>query len=372
MKKLVISALAASLTSAAAIASESEWADLDRDVQALSASLSGLESSGISVDGRIRILYTMSGDRAGFGDANGNGIADPGETTNDLGAFSLPEARIKLSGSRGDVGYVVQIDVTRAPSVLDGYIDIPVGENLSVRAGAFKAIISRNALISSGKLFFADRSEIGSLFSGRDAGAALRGSFDTFHWAITVQNGSDMAGDEYLLALHGELDFLGDGAGMVEGAYGAGDDLAGTVGVSYWDDGQIDDGTGILFEGAVASSMYSANIWVAQIDGMSDGAGQAALPTSNGSTGFLVDDSTPFGIMGTFMVAPPTETQGGWEIGARFQDMDDVADTNILDLGVNYYGSGHDYKYFLHWQSIDSDNLAAEGDIIYLGVAVGF
>lgn len=352
MKKLVISALAASMASATALASESEWADLDRDVQALSASLAGLESSGVKLGGYIRAAYITSSDVT---------------TTsgNDLGDFDVLNARLKATGSRGDIGYVLQAgfeDGGSASILKDAYVNIPVGANLTVRAGQFKGIISRDSLVSSSRLFFVERSEIGSLFATRREGVALMGTFDTFDWAVTIQDGSDNDGDEYLIALRGEIDFLGDGVDLVEGAFGGAEEIEGTAGVSYWDDGQLDDGNGLLFQGTLATSMYSVNVWVADI---SDD-----LYTGNGSSAFLQGDSTPFGVMGTFMVAQPSETQGGWEVGARYQDMDDTDDTNIIDIGVNYYGSGHDYKYFLNWSSVDGDGF--EGDAISIGLNVGF
>ncbi len=170
MKKLVISALAASMASATALASESEWADLDRDVQALSASLAGLESSGVKLGGYIRAAYITSSDVT---------------TTsgNDLGDFDVLNARLKATGSRGDIGYVLQAgfeDGGSASILKDAYVNIPVGANLTVRAGQFKGIISRDSLVSSSRLLFAERSEIGSLFSSRREGVALMGTFDTF------------------------------------------------------------------------------------------------------------------------------------------------------------------------------------------------
>jgi len=354
MKKLVISAITASVASATALASESEWARLDRDVQALSSTLSGLESSGVTLSGYIRAAYLSSSDD----------YYTPSPTT-DLGDFDVLNARLKASGTRGDVGYVLQIGGENAGSasmLLDAYINVPIGANLTVRAGQFKAIIARDSLVSSSKLFFTDRSEIGSLFATRTEGLALLGTFDAFDWAITIQDGTDGAGDDYLIALRGVIDFLGDGVDMVEGAYGAPDEIEGTAGVSYWDDGAGEDANGLLVEATVAASMYSINVWVADI---SDD-----LYTGNGSSEFFVADSTPFGVMGTFMLTQPSAEQGGWELGARFQDMDDMVDTNILDVGVNYYASGHDYKYFLNYKTIDSDTV--EADIITLGINVGF
>jgi hypothetical protein len=354
MKKLVICAITASVASATALASESEWARLDRDVQALSASLSGLESSGVTLSGYIRAAYFNSGDD----------YYSPAMDT-DLGDFDVLNARLKATGTRGDVGYVLQIgaeDAGTASLLKDAYINVPIGANLQVRAGQFKALISRDALVSSSRLFFTDRSEVGTLFATRAEGLALLGSFEAFDWSIMVQDGTDGAGDDYVFALRGVIDFLGDGVDLVEGAYGAPESMEGTIGVSYWDDGALDDGNGLLVEATLAASMYSINAWVADI--------ADDLYTGNGSSEFFVADSTPFGIMGTFMITQPSPEQGGWELGARFQDMDDMVDTNIIDVGVNYYASGHDYKYFLNYKTIDSDTV--EADIISVGLNLGF
>jgi len=362
MKKLVISALAASVASATALASESEWADLDRDVQALSASMAGLESSGVKLDGYIRATYATSSDIQ---------VAPSG---NDLGGFSVNQARLKASGSRGNVGYVVQAGYEFAGSeilLLDAYLTIPVGENLQVQAGQFRAIVSRDSLVSRQHLFFIDRSQIGELFEGRNQGLALKGNFDQFDWAVTVQDGSDGDGDELFFALHGAINFLGQGAAMSEGAYGNTDEIAGTIGASYWDDGQLDNGSGLLFQATIATSMYSVNAWVADIDDDIFTANATGTPVFGNVVGtFLEGDSTPFGIMGTFMITQPSDTQGGWELGVRFQDMDDSADTNIIDFGVNYLQSGHDLKYHAQFTTVDSD--AGDGDAVIVGVTVGF
>lgn len=368
MKKLVISALAASVASATALASESEWADLDRDVQALSASLNGLESTGPKLDGRLRFVYESSGD-----------IDIPvgtGGEMNDLGNFRLLEARLKATGSRGDIGYVFQAEFAGTVRLLDAYINVPIGENLRVRVGQFKALVTRSALVSSGKLFFTDRNLIGALFSGRREGIALLGTFDAFEWSVTVQDGFDAEGDEYFYAIRGQIHFLGEGLAdeAPEGAYGAGEEIQGTAGVAYFDDGELDDAAGLLIEAALATSQYSLSAYLADLDEMVYTGNSGSFGPGNlfGSvfTGGALNDTSPFGLMGTFMITQATDTQGGWEVGARFQDLDDMNDTNILEVGVNYYGCGHNYKYFLNWENVDNDIL--DIDIIRLGVALGF
>jgi hypothetical protein len=283
----------------------------------------------------------------------------------DLGDFDVLNARIKLTGKRGDVEYVLMVgaeDAGSASLLKDAYINVPIGANLKVRAGQFKALIARDSLVSTSKLFFTDRSELGDLFGSRREGVALMGTFEAFDWAITVQDGTDGAGDEYVFAVRGAIAFLGDGVDLVEGAYGAPDEIEGTAGVAYWDDGTLDDGDGFLIEATLAASMYSVNVWVADIGD--------DIYLGNGNSEFFVPDSTPYGVMGTFMLTQATPEQAGWELGARFQDMDDMVDTNILDIGVNYYADGHDYKYFLNFKTIDSDTV--EADIITLGFSLGF
>lgn len=372
MNKLVISAMTATVASAAALASESEWARLDRDVQALSASLNELESSGVTMSGYIRAAYLNSSDLQTEAPPDGK----------DVGDFEVLNARLKASGTRGGVGYVLQAGFESAGSaslLKDAYVNIPIGGNLNVRAGQFKGIIARDSLVSSSKLFFADRSEIGTLFGARAEGLALMGNFEAFDWAITVQDGTDGGGDDYLIALRGQIDLLGDGVDMVEGAYGAPEEMEGTVGVSYWDDGTLDESDGFLVEATLASSLFSVNVWVADIgDVVYDGNESSNLlqgyynpldPMSAGGSAINAD-STPFGVMATFMLTQPSPEQGGWELGARFQDMDDTADSNILDFGVNYYASGHDYKYFAQYKTIDSD--LGDQDAIVVGLSVGF
>lgn len=363
MKKLVISALAASMASATALASESEWADLDREIQALTATLP-FESTGPNFSGYIRGIYASSSDVMVGG--------------NDLGGFDILNARLKLSGKQGNVGYVLQAgfeDAGSASLLKDAYVEFPVGENIFIRAGQFKAFISRDALVGANKLFFVDRSRIGSLFSSRREGLAIHGNFDQFDWFITVQDGGDGDGDEYLIALRGQLHFLGEGGigfDQGEGAYFTQQAIHGTVGISYWDDGAVDDNDGLLVDAAIASEQFSVSVSIADI-------GDALVPP-NGSVSAstimmpaaLEADSTPFSIAGTFALNTPSDTQGAWEFGVRFQDLDNTDDTTVLEAGVNYYGSAarHNHKLFFNFVNGDGDVTDVSGFI--LGFNIGF
>ncbi|MEC7231935.1 MAG: porin, partial [Planctomycetota bacterium] len=224
MKKFVFSAAALTLTGTAV--ANDDWAQLDQDIQALSASVAGLEDGGMQIGGRIRTLYQTSGDvQVG---------------ANDLGGFSVRNARLYASGTTaGDIGYRVEVDFgngagTAEVGLLDAYLDIPVGGEISARVGQFRAHVSRESLIDSGNLFFVERSAIGNQFSGRSQGFALSGDMGGFDIALTVQNGQDGTTDDLFYALRGSIDMMGGGTDLVEGAYGAGEEMEASAAVSYF------------------------------------------------------------------------------------------------------------------------------------------
>jgi len=358
MKKFVFSAAALTLTGTAV--ANDDWAQLDQDIQALSASVTGLEDGGMQIGGRIRTLYQNSGDIQ----VNGN----------DLGGFSVRNARLYASGTTaGDIGYRVEVDFGNGAGanqlgLLDAYLDIPVAGEISARVGQFRAHVSREALIDSGNLFFVERSAIGNHFSGRSQGLALNGDMGGFDWALTIQNGADGTGDDLFMALRGGIDLMGGGTDLVEGAYGAGDEMEASAAVSYFSDDAVEDADGFLVEGSLATGQFSAQ---ASILSLGDAVSLANVDNENAAASAgLEADTTPFSVQGTFMLSEAGSDYGAWELGLRFQDFDDSADTSVIDFGANYYANGHDYKYIINWASVSSDN--GDTDTITLGVNARF
>lgn len=381
MKKFVFSAAALTLTGTAV--ANDDWAQLDQDIQALSASVQGLEDGGMQIGGRIRALYQSSSDVDADGDINN-------ATTTDLGGFSVRNARLYATGTTaGDIGYRVEVDFGAGDPIfniagvdendnpvyddqiglLDAYLDIPIGGEFSARVGQFRAHVSREALIDSGNLFFVERSAIGALFAGRSQGIAISGDMGTFDVALTIQNGSDGVGDELFYAVRGNMDLMGGGTDLVEGAYGAGDEMEASAAISYFSDEAVDDADGFLVEASLATGQFSA-----QASFLSFGDGISAPNVSQESilpVAALAADTTPFSVQGTFMLSEAGSEYGAWELGARFQDYDDDAfDTTTLDIGANYYANGHDYKYIINWTSISSD--LGDADLIQVGVNARF
>lgn len=164
MKKLVCSAIALSLTSATGLASDDGWSSLDEQVEALTSSLSSTQGGGPEISGRIRVLYQNSSDIE---------VPDGTGGTNDLGGFFIEDARVKLTGSRGDYSYTVQTDLADnggGSNLLDAFTDFPVGGSVNARVGQFKSGVLRSGLVSSGKLFFVDRTANGGAWSTRRQG----------------------------------------------------------------------------------------------------------------------------------------------------------------------------------------------------------
>ncbi len=346
MKLLSIGAAALTL-SGFAVASETDYSSFDRDIEALVQGQMG--NTGPHISGYMQVAYGNSGD-----DLFNNG---PGM---DLGGFTIPRARIAFKGENANYGYKLQVDFASGQILKDAYVDIPIS-NVSARAGMFKAGISRNGLNSSSKLFFINRSQIGDLFDNRDTGVMLSGEFDQLAWWLTVQNGADGTTDELRIAGRVAFDVMGNGVGNVEGAYGGPDELSGTVSLALYDDGSVNDGTGTLVEAHMVSSMYSfgAEILDADVGGIAGAPGVSPFGVGG--------DNTAFTVYGTYMLTPDQ-----WELGLRFQDFDDAADTSAIEVGVNRYLDGHNLKYSFGYTSVSSDVNANEGDLLQVQLTVGF
>ena len=359
MKKLVFSACALTLTCGTAVANNSDWDQLDNDVQALSANLQDMEGGGMTVGGRIRAAYESSSDTAISG-------------INDLGNFAIYNARLFATGTTAaGIGYRLETDFASGTgTLLDAYIDVSAGDTIDIRMGRFRGYVLSESQIDSGNLFFFDRSANAAVFAGRQDGIAVSGDMDAFNWAITIQNGSDGTDDELFYAIRAGMDFMGEGTSMVEGAYGAGDDMTASAGIAYYDDGGAADGGGFAIEAGAQSSQFSLSANMTSRDdsgvGSNFGAGgtHVALFDAAYTAAVLEGDNTPWSLMGTFAL------NESWELGLRYQDLDDTNSTDIIDFGANYYVDGHAMKYIINWTSVGSD--AGDGDLIRVGFNAAF
>jgi hypothetical protein len=147
---------------------------------------------------------------------------------------------------------------------------------------------------------------------------------------------------------------------MVEGAYGATDETDVTVGVAVADDGSFDKGVHFAVEASMTTGPFSLSGNVVSLD--DDIAARAVLPGEVAGG----DSRTPWDVTASYMFTDM------YEVGGRYQDADDDADTTQWGVVVNRYTQGHDIKWQLEWLSNDSDNDAGDFDLLGLGLAVTF
>lgn len=363
MKKLVCSAIALSMTSAAALGSGDDWSTLDQEVEALTSSLSATpQNGGPQMFGRIRMMYVSASDTPAFF------VGD------DTGDFNVRDARFGVQGSRGDYSYKVQVDFAdndalvlgQFGELLDAYLEFPIGGNVTGRFGQFKAGFARSALVSSGVLAFTDRSGIGALFSDRNEGIQVGGEFDQLTWTVGAQDGTDLDGDDIMITGRVAFDVLGSGKDLAEGAYGGPDAPAATAAIGFYDDGGLSDGDGFILEFHGGTNVYSFGADILDIGDMITVANGTATDGLHGIT--LVADSTPFSVYGSYMFQPDT-----WEVALRYQDYDNTFDETKIDLAVNNYLDGHNLKWTLQVSTSESDAaVPGDRDSITLQLQVAF
>jgi hypothetical protein len=349
MKKLVISAVALSLAGTTAAANGDDWATLDQEVDALASSLNLEGENGPSIGGYIIVDYSSSGDIT-VGDG-------------DLGGFSVPNARIHATGKQGVFSYKVQADFQSSTLLKDGYVKFNLGGEgssaVNGQLGQFKAPVARNGLLSASNLFFRNRTASGEVWASRQAGAMFSGAFDIIDWALAIQNGTDGAADDYLISARLSANVFGEGLGSVEGAAGADDSPSGAIGLAFYDDGAVDDGSGFLADFNVAASTYSFGVEFHSIGEGAAGVSNFGKSSTFGPNG-LESDTSPISIQGTYMFSPDTA-----EVGIRFQDLDNTAGGEVIEFGVNRYWAGHKAKAGIFYEDYTDD---ADGDVTVLGI----
>lgn len=329
MNKLVYSSLVLTLVSTPGFATE--WANLDQEINNLNASLNAQNATGPKMSGWLRSRFLDNGD------------------TDEQG-FQLDAVRLELSGDAGsDYGYKVSFDLAGGAAELkDAYATFKLGDMASAKMGQFKTNFLRSSTVAQNRLVLLDRTLLGQAFNVRDLGLELSGNFETIGWSLSGQNGSDGLTDDYTINAKISADLMGGGIGKAEGAYGANDGTALSVGLAYQklDDAGIPlDETAIGLEAGMTMAGFSAAAEMVDLD-------EANV--------------TPWDITLSYLF-----TQN-WEGAFRYQDLDDADSTTVMTLGVNYYIAGHDIKWTAQYDTTDSDDASLESDQISLGLGVSF
>ena len=327
MKKFVYSAIALSMATGVSYANNG-WTTLDQEISGLSSSLTAQNAGGPKVGGWVITSVTSNSD------------------ANELG-FDLNEVRLHVTGDvSNDYSYKVSFEFDGGVATLkDAYIKWKLMDSISATMGQFYLPTFRSATSDETKLLFLQRTINGELLNDRDQGIMVGGNFEMLGWGVAVQDGADGNADELRITLNVTADVMGKGAGAVEGAYGAAEGTNLSVGGFY----HMDDGAG-----ANGNDVFGVEAYFTM--------GAIAVAAEFGDYDAL--NASPYSVTASYLF---TEM---YEAGVRYEDAD-VANTNIITVGVNRYSAGHNLKWTLQYQTLDSD-VADVDDEISIGATLAF
>lgn len=354
MNKFVLGALALTMATTPALATETSWSAADRDLAGLSSSLTQ-GASGVSVSGFLRSSYASSSDIQVGGD--------------DLGGFSIDDAQIWVNGSIGDFSVVVQTEASGSSNtagdvssvgvlgLLDTYASWKATEQLKVQLGQFRPAFLGSSLRNENNLLFIARSALGAEYAFRDLGVQLSGAFGMLNFAVYAQNGGDGQAKEMSYGFRVEATPMGT-ASNNEGVLGAADNASLTVGLGYLtNDGAVSDDISLGIDANFTMGVFGVSAEIVDLD---KGA-SLSLPGGVG----VVSDATPFNAAASFAVMPDQ-----LELAVRYEDFDDSDNTTAITIGANWYLQGHAAKWQANYVTVAADTSANEFDLIQVGLTV--
>ena len=375
MNKFVYTALVATMASSTGFATETDWPELDRELEALSSTLNTQNTGGPQLSGWVITALDFSGDLMP------NGV-------DDLGGAGFRSIRLNVAGSTADYGYKVSTDLAGGTAVLlDAYGQLNFTENFSMQMGNFKTPFLSSQMRSRKRELMLDRTFIGggsvagstgaaaglndptAVGPTRDAGVMFFGNFaDSIGWWLSLQNGADSQANNYRLTGRLAWDAMGEGAGqMVDGAYNSGDGTNMTIAVAYTEDSSETNAAG--------TPLASMGDDVEQIGGeVYVTSGPFYIGGEIVSNGKNLGDNTPFTVTGSYLF------NGDWEVALRYQGLDDTPmagalagdfGESIASVGINKYVSGHDVKWQFQYAN-QTFTTADDIGVISLGLVLAF
>ncbi len=346
-----------------------DWKRLDEEIEALAAS-APQEPAGPQIHGWIQSRFAWSGD-VDAGLAPGN---------QDLGGFNLDNARLIISGEAAPgIGYTISAEggdpaVSDAAgtglALLDAIVSVQIHDDLTLTTGRFSVTVLWNAGVEERYLLFLGRSYLDEVWDGRDIGFELYYHPGRFHAWAGVQNGFDGAGDELALNLRANYHLLGNAQYFYEGAMGLeADEEHLTLGVGWFDDTSLDEGSALAGELGFAKGRWSA---IGEVSAFGDDL--QPTPVVNTATGIVIPSGPPatgsqtaWGATLGYLLVPEA-----WEIAARFQDLDDAGNTTVASASVNRYLAGSAAKVTWEYDIQSSDDPTLDANTIAIGLTAGF
>jgi hypothetical protein len=384
MNKFVTSALALAATGSAAYAApgDSEWLELDREIISLASSLASSQD-GLGWTVLLRATATYSDDELLTGDDDV-----------EVSGFKLDDADLAFWGAVGECTWRLSVDfggLSQSSSSSEGtptssssdvvledaYVRWACGEYLDVQFGQFKPRVSYTNSVDPENQLFIDRTVLGAVYDFWEPGVAANGHYeDFFRWQASLLNGSNGQESDHLYVLRGEFHY-GTGAGDIEGAQGANDDINGGVGITYVHDDTLagaDTDVWVL-DARGTFGQFALGFEIANLDDdvlLSTG-GSDFSRFSGGQPLFLLGDSTPWSLTASFLL------NSEFEFGVRYESLDndefdgggDGPDNRIIAGVVNWFMSGNNCKWQLQVMDVDADNGFDDGLIYSAAFVVG-
>jgi hypothetical protein len=376
MNKFVFGALAVTAASSLGFASstDGDWSTLDKEIDSLSTSLTSPTAPGAQISGFLRIW-------GGYADKDIFPLI-AAQSGNDLG-FNVDDARLVLQGDVGaGYGYYIGLDINgglaenvisavagnpnsgAGVSLIDAYGTFKLGDQFMGTFGRFRPGFLGSGNLNENTLLFRYRTYNGSVASLRQDGLMVSGNFDQFGLWASAMNGIDGVEDNLFLAVRGAFNAMGKGTGNQEGAYGVPDEPAMTIGAGWFNDNGVSnvpgfsgsDGTGFGGDIVFTKGPFYIQGEVAYYD---TGVFFVGNNQANGS-------STPWDVTASWMLKP-----NEWEIAGRYEDWDNINNTEHFALGVNWYINGMNAKWTAEWDYFNSDNNASDGNAFLVGLTLG-
>ncbi|MEO6709953.1 MAG: porin [Planctomycetota bacterium] len=334
MKQWLLCTLASTICAAEASAAPSaavggdDWATLDRDIAALSASSLQTETDGPTVSGLVRAAWLSLPNLL------------PGDE--DLQGFSLLNTQVQVDDELSDrVAYRIQLEAAGGNArLLDAFGAYRVNDLLRITVGNFRAPLLWESQLSDRDTLFLVRTDAGELFYGRDQGVMVDGSWERFNWKASLQNGVDTQESRASFCARVGVNAIGKGVGLLQGAYGMGDETNLSVAAAFYNDSGVDK------DGSVYSTDAQLRVGRFAADGSFTSYG-------DGTNGHFATrtDANSWSASVSYMVVPDQ-----WEVAARYQDIDNDKDASDITVGVNYYVMGHSAKVQANLTHVDSDD----------------
>jgi hypothetical protein len=267
-----------------------------------------------------------------------------GISDNLIDPSGLEAARVRIHYPRDDffVRFEVELE-TGTPHVFDFHLGTELfGQEALI--GRFETPLTRSAIMERERLFFLDRSIVGSTLRHRD-GVQLRGRGERLDWWLAVQEGATYDIGEPVTTARVAIHLMGGGADeSTEGAWGSAGDATLTLAAAFQDDRSRTEARRAAFEAFWAYDRYSASVEVLDNDAN-------------------VGDSSPWSATATSMLTSQLEA------GLRFED-DELKERTTLALS-QYLGT-RSSRWSIEVGQIRSMSSSDPQEFLSLGFSLSF